>query len=439
MLHSSEVITEGAKTTNTNTENVANSVAQNTNTVSLQDAVNNVLNKELPTEEQKPQVKKVSTFKRVSSANALKNVPLSDTKKEELEAFWIENFVSETPQGFEATITPELAHYVVKHCMPRNRLTKAYALNKYCRTMLDGKWELNGCSIVVNTEGKIEDGGHRLTACYNSQLPLRTMVNIGQPIESHKTIDRGAGRQLHDDLEFEFFLSSKLDIPAGAKGHTICRKVVSWMKAWRRTVTTTNNNAKVLCKDGTSLRNGDTLTDEIKKTLCQNERIFGSIAAFEQMTRNMPSELTMSAKGLNRFEFIRLTGAATPLAQYYYLQPEKATSFVKRLLNPYKIEDGNITPIASNDPASQVRKYLLDNRGTVGNGMGKVEELYFRMVSAIHADYKDRKLQTLRQTKCWCPNWSIPCDGSYNKFPTPEEKEESTTTQQELVEATVEA
>ena len=115
MLHSSEVITEGAKTTNTNTENVANSVAQNTNTVSLQDAVNNVLNKELPTEEQKPQVKKVSTFKRVSSANALKNVPLSDTKKEELEAFWIENFVSETPQGFEATITPELAHYVVNN------------------------------------------------------------------------------------------------------------------------------------------------------------------------------------------------------------------------------------------------------------------------------------------------------------------------------------
>ena len=86
------------------------------------------------------------------------------------------------------------------------------------------------------------------------------------------------------------------------------------------------------------------------------------------------------------------------MAQYYYLQPEKATSFVKRLLNPYKIEDGNITPIASNDPASQVRKYLLDNRGTVGNGMGKVEELYFRMVSAIHADYKDRKLHTLRQT-----------------------------------------
>ena len=289
---------------------------------------------------------------------------------------------------------------------------------------------MNGCSIIVNTEGKIEDGGHRLTACYNSQLPLRTMVNVGQPVASHKTIDRGAARQIHDDLEFEFFLSSKLDIPAGAKGHTICRKVVSWMKAWRKTITTTNNSLAVLCNPSSA--RGDVLTDEIKRLLCENERIFASFAAFEKMTRNMPSEVTISSRGYNRFEFIRLTGAATPLAQYYYLQPEKATAFIDRILNPYKVdEEGKVAHIAKDDPASQVRDYLINNRGVVSNGMGKVEELYFRMVSAIHADYKDRKISVLRRTKCWFPNWSIPIDGSYDKFPSSGEVEEETLSKEE--------
>lgn len=433
MQLSNEVTTKGA--TNTNTNDVEHPVSQSTKTVSLQDAVNEVLSKELPKSD-KPQ-KKVSVFKKVSSASGLKDIPLSDAKKDELEAFWIENFVSETPKGFEATITPELAHYAVKYCMPRNRLTKVYVLNKYCKAMLAGKWELNGCSIIVNTDGKIEDGGHRLTACYNSQLPLKTMANVGQPVASHKTIDRGASRQIHDDLEFEFFLSSKLDIPAGAKGHTICRKVVSWMKAWRKTITTTNNSSAVLCHPDTA--RGDALTDEIKRVLCENERIFASFAAFEKMTRNMPSEVTISSRGYNRFEFIRLTGAATPLCQYYYLQPEKATSFIERILNPYKVDnEGKVAHIAKDDPASQVRDYLINNRGVVSNGMGKVEELYFRMVSAIHADYKDRKISVLRRTKCWFPNWSIPIDGSYEKFPSPEETEGTTAAQQEL-DSTVEA
>ena len=434
---SKEVTSKGAANTNTNANDVEGSVTQNKDNKSLQDSINKVLNKSLPLSEQKPQEKKVSTFKKVSSASGLKDIPLSDAKKDELETLWKKEFVSATPKGFEATITPELAHYAVKYCMPRNRLTKVYVLNKYCKAMLAGKWELNGCSIIVNTDGKIEDGGHRLTACYNSQLPLKTMANVGQPVASHKTIDRGASRQIHDDLEFEFFLSSKLDIPAGAKGHTICRKVVSWMKAWRKTITTTNNSNAVLCHPDTARANA--LTDEIKRVLCENERIFASFAAFEKMTRNMPSEVTISSRGYNRFEFIRLTGAATPLCQYYYLQPEKATSFVERILNPYKVDkEGKIGHISKDDPASQVRDYLINNRGVVSNGMGKVEELYFRMVSAIHADYKDRKISVLRRTKCWFPNWSIPIDGSHDKFPSPEETEGKTATQQEL-DSTVEA
>ena len=308
-----------AKVDNAKTQD-SEASAQGKNTVSLQQAVNDVLDKEIKSDEKSALVKldkkaKAKVFKRVSSANALSLVPMSDSKKLELETFWVENFVNAEPKGFEATITPELAHYAVKYCMPRNRLTKSHALNKYCKAMLDGKWELNGVSIVVNTDGKIEDGGHRLTACYNSQLPLKTMVNIGQPVDAHKTIDRGQSRQLHDDLEFEEGLSSKLDIPAGQKGHTICRKIVGWMKAWRRTLQNPNTDARVLGKDGTN----STLYEEIKNTICKNPRTFNAIKVFEETTRTMPSELTVSAKGNNRFEFIRLTGAATPLAQYIFL------------------------------------------------------------------------------------------------------------------------
>ena len=416
--------------------------AQSKNTVSLQQAVNDVLDKEIKSDEKSALAKqdkkgKAKVFKRVSSANALSLVPMSDSKKLELETFWIENFVNAEPKGFVATITPELAHYAVKYCMPRNRLTKSHALNKYCKAMLNGKWELNGVSIVVNTDGKIEDGGHRLTACYNSQTPLKTMVNIGQPIDAHKTIDRGQSRQLHDDLEFEEGLSSKLDIPAGQKGHTICRKIVGWMKAWRRTLQNPNTDARVLGKDGTGSTlylaldgTSSTLYDEIKNTICKNPRTFNAIKVFEETTRTMPSELTVSARGNNRFEFIRLTGAATPLAQYIFLQPEKAKAFINRILNPYRVENGTVAQISQNDPAWQVRKYLLDNRGTVGNGMGKLEELYFRVVSAIHADWKDREISVLRQTKVWFPNWSVPIDGLYNEIPVPSEQREEQTCEQ---------
>jgi len=318
--------------------------------------------------------------------------------------------------------------------MPRNRMLKVFALNKYARAMTKGEWELNGQSIVVNTEGIVEDGGHRLAACYNSQKPFQTMVNIGQPVGSHKTIDRGAARQLHDDLEFEFFLSDKLDIPTGIKGHTICRKVVSWMKAWRRSAVNTSNATKtsrVFGKECTTIV--VQITDYIKNTICGNERMFGSFKTFEKLTREMSSELTMSATGVNRFEFIRLTGAATPLIQYHYLQPDLATSFVNRILSPYIVGDnGLVAQIDSTDPAFQVRKYLLDNRGSVGNGMGKVEELYFRMVSAIHADYTGRKISVLRQTRSWYPDWSIPILGSYNEVYSASDEESETVKQEEL-------
>ena len=383
--------------------------------------------------------KKGAKFQRALSLVDLAKKEMKLEIKEECEKKWLSTFVSEVPQGILTKITPSLAHYLVKFHTPNNRLSKGGRLREYEKSMKSGKWNINGQGIVINTKGNIEDGGHRLTACYNSQDlegfdGFSTMVMIGQAVGSHETIDRGAPRTMSDDMEFEMELSTLLGITSNRAASPVISEVGSWIKALYDTSRTLNwrvdNRSKG--KDGGGHTNPSQPLRESKlefmntvwKSVMGNERLRGSILYFEKLTRQLPVELTVpinSDKG-RKFKFIRLKAIAVPLIQYHYLQPTKAEIFIDKLISGKDVSDDKVqlpSDLPLNSAARTLREYILTNRqGITNGGVGKrasssnrtFNAIYHKIVSTINADFDNRDLVALRETKIFFRDWKIPME-----------------------------
>jgi hypothetical protein len=374
----------------------------------------------------------------VSLVDLAKKEMKSEIEKE-CEKKWLSTFVSDVPQGIPAKITPSLAHYLVKYRTPNNRLSKGGRLREYEKSMKNGKWNINGQGIVINTQGNVEDGGHRLTACYNSQAlegfdGFSTMVMIGQAVGSHETIDRGAPRTMSDDMEFEMELSTLLGITSNRAASPVISEVGSWIKAIYDTSRILNwrvdNRSKG--KDGGGHTNPFQPLRESKlefmntvwKSVMDNERLRGSILYFEKLTRQLPVELTVpinSDKG-RKFKFIRLKAIAVPLIQYHYLQPTKAEILIDKLISGKDVSADKIqlpSDLPQNSAARTLREYILTHRqGITNGGVGKrasssnrtFNAIYHKIVSTINADFDNRDLSALRETKIFFRDWKIPME-----------------------------
>lgn len=383
--------------------------------------------------------KKGTKFQRALSLVDLSAKDMKPEIKEECEKEWSSTFVTDSPKGILSKITPNLAHYLVKFRTPNNRLSKGGRLRDYEKSMKNGRWNINGQGIVINTIGDVEDGGHRLTACYNSQESeafdgFSTMVLIGQAVGSHETIDRGAPRTMSDDMEFEMELSKLLGITSNRAASPVISEVGSWIKAIYDTSRTLNwredNRSKG--KDGGGHTNPHQPLRQTKldfmntvwKSVMGNERLQKSILYFEKLTRQLPVELTVplnSDKG-RKFKFIRLKAIAVPLVQYHYLQPTKAEIFIDKLISGKDVSDEKVqlpSDLSLNSAARTLREYILTNRqGITNGGIGKkanssnrtFNAIYHRIVSAINADFDDRDLSNLRETKIFFRDWKIPTE-----------------------------
>ena len=362
-------------------------------------------------------IKKKKKFKRAISLEALAAREMKPEIKEKCEEEWLSVFVSETPRGFEAKITPDLAHFAIKYHTPKCRLTTSASLKKWERAMQKGTWSLNGQGIVVNTKGNVEDGCHRLVSCFNAQAQegfegFNTMVMTGQPVDSHETIDRGKSRTTSDDLEFEIDLSKFLMLEGARNKQPITKEVTTWA------CYIYNTSRTLLWQKEGSLAGGinnKKPTLEETRLICseifQNERWKNSIKYYEKMTRELPTELTcaLGSDGGKRFKFIRLKGTAVPLIQYLYLQPVKAKLFINKLINGKSVSsEGLFVDLPKYDPATTLRNYILFNRNTLGKGAGNFASLYHRVYAAISADYKGNELKVLKEKRAWFRDWTIP-------------------------------
>lgn len=96
-------------------------------------------------------------------------------------------------------VTPEVAEELLKK-NPYNRNPRRLRINKYARAMDLGDWGLTGQPIIIDTDGNLMDGQHRLMAVVQTGQSIEFLVVRGVNRELMPLIDRGAARDAADAL-----------------------------------------------------------------------------------------------------------------------------------------------------------------------------------------------------------------------------------------------
>lgn len=105
-----------------------------------------------------------------------------------------------TPTITLETITPEAAEAMLGKLHPGQRNVRRAAVLEYAADMREGRWLLTGATLQFDTEGRLTDGRHRLTAVVESGATVLFYVARGMSTESYDVIDRGRPRSVADTL-----------------------------------------------------------------------------------------------------------------------------------------------------------------------------------------------------------------------------------------------
>lgn len=98
-------------------------------------------------------------------------------------------------------ITPEVAAELLAR-NDNNRLLKPDSVQKYARSMELGDWGLTGQPIIIDTNGNLVDGQHRLHAVVKAGQSIEFLVVRGVRPEVMPVIDRGKSRDAKDALRW---------------------------------------------------------------------------------------------------------------------------------------------------------------------------------------------------------------------------------------------
>ncbi|MFT5347787.1 MAG: hypothetical protein ACI9M3_000821 [Bacteroidia bacterium] len=98
------------------------------------------------------------------------------------------------------TLTPELAKwYLSKN--DTNRSLNTRTVSFYSSQMKNGEWKENGEPLIVDLDGQIKDGQHRLEACIRANHTFNIPVVYDVNPDVMDTIDTGKNRSLGDILK----------------------------------------------------------------------------------------------------------------------------------------------------------------------------------------------------------------------------------------------
>lgn len=98
-------------------------------------------------------------------------------------------------------ITPERAVYLLLNMAPYQRDTKQPKANTLGGAMSRGEFLANPAdSVCIDTNGQTCNGGHRLTAVYESGTAQPMFVAYNVPPETYRVMDRGTKRSTADTL-----------------------------------------------------------------------------------------------------------------------------------------------------------------------------------------------------------------------------------------------
>lgn len=99
-------------------------------------------------------------------------------------------------------ITPDMATKLLEG-NTHNRPFSSELAMKYANDMLNGRWELNGESIVISDTNRVLDGQHRLYGIFESGKPQEMLVVRGISDDAFKTMGTGRVRSTKDVFGIE--------------------------------------------------------------------------------------------------------------------------------------------------------------------------------------------------------------------------------------------
>lgn len=118
-------------------------------------------------------------------------------------------FSSENVSTSIVEITPQKAKEMLA-MSSGNRPLKRAKVESYARDMASGNWQVNGEPIIIDEDGTLVDGHHRLKSVEKSGCAITSLVVKGVKRESRFTIDMGASRSISDAVSFEGVLNANL-------------------------------------------------------------------------------------------------------------------------------------------------------------------------------------------------------------------------------------
>ena len=96
-------------------------------------------------------------------------------------------------------ITPDLAEKWLATSEGNRNLSPAIVA-RFAKDIAEDRWNVNGETIVMDDEGRLLDGQHRLAACVEAKKSFSTFVVHGVPRAAFATLDSGRKRMVADVL-----------------------------------------------------------------------------------------------------------------------------------------------------------------------------------------------------------------------------------------------
>lgn len=93
-------------------------------------------------------------------------------------------------------VTPEMASDWLSHrSYDRNRRLSKAVVGKYIQDMRGGRWKTTRQGLIFDTEGKLIDGQHRLSAVANSEVTVAFWIYPDEPRDTFEVLDQNFRRQ----------------------------------------------------------------------------------------------------------------------------------------------------------------------------------------------------------------------------------------------------
>lgn len=118
--------------------------------------------------------------------------------------------VSARPWSCVLTITPEHAAALLQTRPSDPRRVRKLKVYGYGYDMEHQRWRLTHQGIAFDEHGNLLDGQHRLLACVATGCDFTTMASFAMPRSAYPVLDRGAQRNIADDITIRGLATGKL-------------------------------------------------------------------------------------------------------------------------------------------------------------------------------------------------------------------------------------